>query len=293
MAKMFYTLEEAAEKLKVDEDRIKELAGSGQLQQFRDGTKLMFKRDQVDAMANETDLDEGTDASGGPIALADSSAGAIDLDDTGTPPAMNDPGASDSGISVFEGGEVNEADPLAQTQVSGSDLDDDDLHLEPAGSSAGSGLLDLTNESDDTSLGAELLDEIYPGTGPGDTSIQTTADSGIFGSSASGSGSAIGPAESGGFGDLGEVSAVEATPLETLQPVADTSSGGGFSTGLLCGTLITLAVALLVVVPSWAGYTSPVTASMTSDAMFYGIWLGALAVITIILGVIGMVLGNR
>ena len=49
MAKMFYTLEEAAQKLGVDAQAIKDMAARNELQQFRDGDKLMFKRDQVDA----------------------------------------------------------------------------------------------------------------------------------------------------------------------------------------------------------------------------------------------------
>ena len=53
---------------------------------------------------------------------------------------------------------------MAQTQVTQPAVDQEQLALESVGS--GSGLLDLTRESDDTSLGAELLDEIYPG-GPG------------------------------------------------------------------------------------------------------------------------------
>jgi hypothetical protein len=48
---------------------------------------------------------------------------------------------------------------MAQTAI-GSGIQDQ-INLEGVGS--GSGLLDLTRESDDTSLGAELLDEISPG----------------------------------------------------------------------------------------------------------------------------------
>ena len=43
MAKMFYTLEEVCLKLGKTEDEIKEMARSGQLQEFRDRDKLMFK----------------------------------------------------------------------------------------------------------------------------------------------------------------------------------------------------------------------------------------------------------
>lgn len=64
------------------------------------------------------------------------------------------------GISVFDDDEIEiDVDPLAKTRISPSV--EDQISLEGVGS--GSGLLDLTRESDDTSLGAELLDEIYPG----------------------------------------------------------------------------------------------------------------------------------
>jgi hypothetical protein len=64
------------------------------------------------------------------------------------------------GINVFSADDsVEAADPSAQTAITPQDQ----VNLEGVGS--GSGLLDLTRESDDTSLGAELLDEIAPGTG--------------------------------------------------------------------------------------------------------------------------------
>ena len=60
---------------------------------------------------------------------------------------------------------------------------DEDLSLEAVGS--GSGLLDLTRESDDTSLGAELLEEVYSS----DDNIEIPANaSGLFEAAASGSG---------------------------------------------------------------------------------------------------------
>ncbi len=67
---------------------------------------------------------------------------------------------SSQGISVFDEDEIEiDVDPMAKTHVAPSV--EDQISLEGVGS--GSGLLDLTRESDDTSLGAELLDEIYPG----------------------------------------------------------------------------------------------------------------------------------
>lgn len=55
------------------------------------------------------------------------------------------------------GGEFT--DPAAVTQA---DLNDEGIQLDS--DSSGSGLLDLSREADDTSLGIELLEEIYPGT---------------------------------------------------------------------------------------------------------------------------------
>jgi hypothetical protein len=92
----------------------------------------------------------------------DADADAVSLEDTTTEEGKDDKEGtvvSSIGVSVFDDDDVeSEADPLAKTVVSGGS---GALGIEGVGS--GSGLLDLTRESDDTSLGAELLDEIYPG----------------------------------------------------------------------------------------------------------------------------------
>ena len=85
MAKMFYSLDEAAQKLGVSPERVKEMADSGDLQQFRDRDKLMFKRDQVDALAEEAS--GGTDlADLGPMIDSFSQAD----EDTDTIPMLDD-----------------------------------------------------------------------------------------------------------------------------------------------------------------------------------------------------------
>jgi hypothetical protein len=62
------------------------------------------------------------------------------------------------GVNVFDDDELDEqVDPLAQTAVT------DVAGLGIEGTGSGSGILDLTRESDDTSLGSELLEEIYTG----------------------------------------------------------------------------------------------------------------------------------
>jgi hypothetical protein len=70
-------------------------------------------------------------------------------------------GRSRGGINVFGTDDVGFADPSAQTAISSrAAMEGTGVNLETVGS--GSGLLDLTRESDDTSLGA-VLDEIGPG----------------------------------------------------------------------------------------------------------------------------------
>lgn len=65
------------------------------------------------------------------------------------------------GISVFDDEDLEIAvDPMAKTVVAAAGGDE---HIALDGSGAGSGLLDLTRESDDTSLGAELLEGIDMG----------------------------------------------------------------------------------------------------------------------------------
>ena len=71
-------------------------------------------------------------------------------------------GRTGAGINVFGTDDVIErVDPSAQTAITGGIRE----QIELQGVGSGSGLLDLTRESDDTSLGA-VLDEITPGGAP-------------------------------------------------------------------------------------------------------------------------------
>lgn len=56
MAGMFYSLQEAAEKLNKTEDELKELVKEGRLREFRDGSNLLFKVDEVEALMSEADI---------------------------------------------------------------------------------------------------------------------------------------------------------------------------------------------------------------------------------------------
>jgi len=58
MAGMFYSLKEAADRLGKTEDQVRQLAKEGKLREFRDGSHLLFKIDEINAL-----LAEGIDIS--------------------------------------------------------------------------------------------------------------------------------------------------------------------------------------------------------------------------------------
>lgn len=91
-----------------------------------------------------------------------SGSGILNLGGTGAPvgSGLGSTG-SRGGITVFDVDESQRVDPMAQTAINAGMQDQ--INLEGVGS--GSGLLDLTRESDDTSLGA-VFDELQPGQRP-------------------------------------------------------------------------------------------------------------------------------
>jgi len=193
MAGMYYSLQEVVKKLGKTENEIKEMVKEGKLHEFRDGAKVVFKVDEVDAVVAER---AQLDITGSEIELVLDETGEISLDTVGTeapaedkpkPPAggisggfglshMGDITSADTnvesaGINVL-GGTDDEftltEDTKAETQILGADAEDElgdlgdldaDSNLESVGS--GSGLLDLSLQADDTSLGA-VLDDILP-----------------------------------------------------------------------------------------------------------------------------------
>ena len=67
MAKMFYTVEEAASRLSVTEEEVKGLVRAGKLREFRDAGTFNYKVEDVDALAGPPAPDDGgdTDVVGG------------------------------------------------------------------------------------------------------------------------------------------------------------------------------------------------------------------------------------
>ncbi len=306
MAKMFYTTDEAAQKLGISGDQLKQLVADNKLREFRDGARVMFKVDQVDKISSDRKggTASGTKAgSGGPLGLADSglaltpgdshASDVISLSDT----TMGSPSKDDTvvtgdtkagskpGQQVFKPGEVKSADTGAQTHIQSAI--DDQLTLEGVGS--GSGLLDLTRESDDTSLGAELLDEIYPGgdAKSGDSGVGSA--SGIFvEAGASGSGSAD-VASTSGLENIARTPApVMAVAVAAgLDPTAGAIGGLAFASVLI--SIVSGLIALGFywgITPEWLG--SLIKGGMT-NVLIFGV---VLFVISAIFGMAGFFLGK-
>jgi len=268
MAKLFYTIDEAASKLKLSEAEVKKLVASGQLQEFRDRDKLMFKVDQVNLLASGGD-EEGASM----IPLAESGElGSISLaSDSGSGMNLESP-KEQTGISIFDTDQTEEADPSAVTQVTESMPSE--LSLETVGS--GSGLLDLTREADDTSLGQDLLEEVVPreGSTAGATAVEGEEGGALF-------------EGAGAEADAGAVST--AAMMMAVEPYDGTWSGlaGGMALGVVALAALTLTITIFGL--SQAGGFGLVT----MIGQNFWMWVGAGAGAILIMGVVGMLIGKK
>jgi excisionase family DNA binding protein len=213
MAGMFYSMQEAAEKLKMTPEQLQQIVNEGKLREFRDGANVLLKADEVEALAIDDTADlpmqstsEQTESPPEPEpSLAEPEPSLpepeLSLPEPELSPPVPEQGPAEpelesvdqeiflvpepTGGTVPEeelididtfAGAAAEEDLLAETD-SGSALSDDlmietkgsgdeasleeieeDVNLDTFGS--GSGLLDLSLQADDTSLGG-ILDEIY------------------------------------------------------------------------------------------------------------------------------------
>ena len=281
MAKMFYSLEEAAAKLNVSEDEIREMVSSGRIQEFRDGEKLLFKVEQIDLLAGGEEEDEiipladsEPEDDSNPLPLATEESGldlvggssiGLEADESHVESPIS---PASSGISVFDTDDIESADPAAATQISET-ANADELNFETVGS--GSGLLDLTHESDDTSLGVDLLD-VYPG--EENVDVPSSA-SGLFDTS----------------GESSESAAATAAPVMAMS-AAETIDGfwSGVSMGLLFGAIVALVTGVIIVSTALIS-SSPSIVPYISDQqklmMYGGGLLGGMIILAIIGGIIG------
>jgi hypothetical protein len=185
----------------------------------------------------------GGSTAAGKSAAADDTALAADLGLSGSVSGMPSSGkvaaaSSRSGFDVLDDEPAEKVDPSAQTSIAPG-LNADQINIESVGS--GSGLLDLTRESDDTSLGAELLDEIAPGASgvrrpPTESALSASALGGSsLGGSVSGTGVGMGLSDSRGGVPATRGGAAAATVVEAPDPLAP--AFGLAAVGAACAVL--------------------------------------------------------
>lgn len=287
MAKMFYSLDEAAQKLKVSPEAVKEMADKRQLEVFRDRDRLMFKVEQVDLLAGgksggEDEVIALADSQElEPIGLASSGSAAsmgsgIGMGGSGAP-AGESP-KEQTGISIFDADATDESDPSAVTRVTSAPLQG--LAATSAGdSSAGSGIMDLGGG---TGFGQGLAEDAF--------GVTSSAGSGSVDAEGSNAGVAEGGALFEGGGDTTPVGAgmMPMAAMVAAEPYDGTWSGvlGGVAFGAIVTLLLSVFAVVLVLSGSGADFLETLGAN---------IWavVGGLAGLTIVAGVIGMVIGKR
>ena len=185
MAGMFYSMKEAAAKLNKTEEQIKEIVHQGRLREFRTGgSEVLFKIDEVEALMSDTRImaTQKAPVEEEPQVLEDEISLAPETEEpTAKGPELSELSESDTiaseGINVL--GETDKDYQMAEDTLGETKLEpaktaplqsdeaslekiEQDVNLDTFGS--GSGLLDLSLQADDTSLGG-ILDEIYTPSG--------------------------------------------------------------------------------------------------------------------------------
>ncbi len=297
MAKPFYTIEEVCQKLGKSQEEIRALVREGRLREFRDAGKIFFKAEDVDKLGRGA----GPSADSGEITLEPADERLPSLSEVASsggtsviglepleeePPSPRVPtpaqkkkegtAITSAGIGVFDEDDLEiDVDPMAKTQITAA-ASTDQLTLEGTGS--GSGLLDLTREADDTSLGAELLDEIYPGeeevavTPPKRRAVEEPAP-------------APEPIE-----EAVAVGAPVEAPAQVVPgyaPVGDPTEG--LFAGLMVGALIMLAVGGSVVAGVLQGFTPDYARFLSNNFL---IFLGGSVLVTIVALLVGWLTGR-
>ncbi len=299
--KPFYSIEEVCAKLGKTEDQIKSQVRAGELREFRDAGKVFFKAEDIDKLAGAVApatsedtgeiileatadldtleaLDDARDGSTGLPVLVESSGGTSIIGLEPLPEEVEEDKKEGTritakGVGVF-GDEESEADadPMAKTQITTGATEADQISLEGAGS--GSGLLDLAREADDTALGADLLDEIYPGEEDAAAAPEKPAAE------------EAPAAPQTAAEEEAQLEEVEAGEVVLLTFAAAGDPAEGLFSGLLVGGLVLMAVASTVVAGSLQGYL-PDYGRWLSDGKNFFFFLGG----SVLVAVIGLVAG--
>jgi hypothetical protein len=218
------------------------------------------------------------------LGLSGSSIISLEPSDSGiapSPASKEDTKVTKVGISVFDEEELGiKTDPMGETQIS-SGME----AFDAVGS--GSGLLDLTQESDDTSLGAALLDAISP-TDASDAEIEAAP---IEGETITEDGSAVAVME-----DTAGVAAIGAAPaMPSMAARASYAPMAGVVPMNVCLGLGILGLGLLGIVTAAAlqgTWPSTLLGMISTGPVHWGVF-GGLAVISVVAGVLSIMADRK
>jgi hypothetical protein len=147
-------MEEAAEQIGKSVDDVKKMIAEGKLQEFKQNDEVMVKSDQLALVVEGGEVNLDDSVMGDAMSLEDSFSDIIELDDASSSGSAI--GLADSneatGISAFD-------TALAQETPAAAAGGDDEFNLDSLES--GSQMLDLTRESDDSMVGAELMSQSF------------------------------------------------------------------------------------------------------------------------------------
>jgi hypothetical protein len=302
--KPFYSLEEVTARLGKTADEVKALVREGALREFRDAGKVFFKAEDIDRLAGPIAAPRSP-ADSGEILLEPAAEPVIGGHDSTSLPSLADSGGgtsiigleplpdeedqqkkkkedtviTKSGIGVFDEDELEiDADPMAKTQITTGATDQ--VSLEGAGS--GSGLLDLAREADDTALGADLLDEIYPGEEEATPSEEPVRPA-----------RAAVVAEEAVAAPVEEAAALEADTGTVI--VAPVVVGGdpaeGIFGGVLVGGLLAMVMASIAIAAALQGFV-PGYLKTLGDGKNFWFYVGGAVVVTGIALLVGWFVGK-
>ncbi|MDY7009551.1 MAG: hypothetical protein SVV80_02215 [Planctomycetota bacterium] len=257
--KIYYTEQETLEKLGLTGQQLQGLVSEGKLRTFPDGQKKMFKAEEVDALVS---AGEGVEVE---LTPADTAAEDIvtlsEAEEITSAPDKADTVITSEGISVFDEEDLG-VDSMGKTAIAPSV--EDRISLEGVGS--GSGLLDLTRESDDTSLGAEVLEHIDV--------ENAIPSSGVF----------------EGITEAEETTAEAEPAVAGIPDVAEKiDAGSGAFSGLIVAGCLLMMLMGAVVIAVMLGTVPPYMESLQKNWL---IFIGVSVVATAVLAIIGYVLGK-
>ncbi len=280
--KSFYTLEETAKRLGKTTAQVNAIADTGKLVRVEHEGQKKFRVEQVEILAasaghsHEDQVRLSGDSHAGVIGLADSTSGSAPAMGAGSsgpgrkvtpPPDDSVLGLADSTAAGTRAGH-DSSEQTGISALSGRGArggDAIEIGLETVGS--GSGLLDLTRESEETALGAELIDQVYSSDGDA-----APGSSGLFDS--------VAPS-------LGNAAPHSAVGMVMAEPYDGAWSGVG--TGVLVAAFAGIVVVAVIAVSVLLGGGSAVAQSFSNNLMA---WAGSLAGITAVFGIVGFLVGR-